>query len=172
MIPAKLTVTGHDNSARALRRAHPRQGRFLRFGNDFVVRPKRRIEVDMATLIRHKDAVVEKIRSGNIVLSHATDTFVTVEEFLAFCAGTVPQEAPVAVVEPETVPETAPEPETAATGNVEPATDDEPEAEQAEATELEPEPETETAPETVVTPAPAATTTASYDNSRGKKGRR
>jgi hypothetical protein len=165
MIPAKLTVTGHDNSARALRRAHPRQGRFLRFGNDFVVRPKRRIEVDMATLIRHKDAVVEKIRSGSIVLSHATDAFVSVEEFLAFCgAAPVPQEAPVAAVEPQTVPETAPEPETAATGNVEPALEDEPAAEQAEsAVELEPAPEA--APEAA--PAPA-----SYDNNRGKKGRR
>ena len=168
MIPAKLTVTGHDNSARALRRAHPRQGRFLRFGNDFVVRPKRRIEVDLATLIRHKDAVVEKIRSGNIVLSHATDAFVSVEEFLAFCgAAPVPQEAPVAAVEAQTVPETAPEPDTAATGNVEPALEDEPAAEQAEsAVELEPTPEAE-AP-----PAPAPVAPASYDNYRGKKGRR
>lgn len=145
----KFYVVGHDNSARNLRRAHTRRPRFLRFGNDFVVRPKRRQEIAVALVLKHADAILDAIKKGIITLQTATDTNVTVSEFLAFCKSQnvvpapVPQEdaqepvseettsegteglteAPSAPTEPETPTEveTPPAvPETAETADPEP----------------------------------------------------
>lgn len=124
----KFYVVGHDNSARAARRANTHRPRFLRFGNDFVVRPKRRVEIATAILLKHADAVVDAIRKGIITLQSATDTNVTVEEFLALRPAIQAETAQTALEGAETASTGEPETSTATEPTEPPAGAQEPES--------------------------------------------
>lgn len=147
--PQKFFVLGHDNNSRQVRKANPRFGRLVRFGNDFVVRPKRRVEISFELLAKHADAVLEAISSGAITLAHSSDSYVDPDEFRSLVQAYRGESVPP-VLEPATVP--APEVPVEAFAPVEtPVEASEPAASLPEATT---EPET---PPVVVVEEPTAT---------------
>lgn len=172
--PQKFFVLGHDNNSRQTRKANPRFGRLVRFGNDFVVRPKRRVEISFDLLAKHADAVLEAISSGAITLAHSSDSYVDPAEFRELVRAYMgtrmppvlepgPVPAPGTVIEAPKVPETATEASETVAGLPEVVTEPETAAEEAgpQETVLETtskEPEKELGPET--------------DSRRNKKGRR
>lgn len=179
----RFFVVGHANAGRVARRqTSQRSKRFLRFGNDFVVRPKRRTEISAEVLFRHADALLEAIAAGTVTLQSSTDVNVTVAELhelrskYSTAAALVAQEGtsgevPEMPVEPAGDSETAEVEETVAEEPQEPsepseasqeAPAEEPPAEEAPEEPAPPEEEILEAPGVVETPVTRS----------GKKGRR